>query len=61
MPIPTYEELLRPILDLSTRQGVTRRIATEIMSDAFKLTDEERQILLPSGSSTTMANRVAGQ
>ncbi|BET68424.1 restriction endonuclease [Opitutales bacterium ASA1] len=58
MPIPTYEDLLRPLLDLATREDVTRRKGTELMSDAFRLSEEERQALLPSGSGRTIANRV---
>ena len=58
MPVPTYDTLMRPILVRATNEPITRRSMNEAMVDEFQLTDEERVELLPSGSSTFIANRV---
>lgn len=58
MPIPTYDTLMRPILVRATKERITRRSMNEAMVQEFHLTDEERAELLPSGSSTFIANRV---
>lgn len=57
MAIPTYDQMLRPILDLATREAVTRRSATAAMSAHFGLSPEEQAARIPSGSSTYVANR----
>ncbi len=51
MSIPTYDQLLRPILELAGQQPITRAIATKAVSDFFKLTEEQRAATIPSGSS----------
>ncbi len=58
MAIPTYDTLMRPILVRATKEPITRRSMNEAMVEEFQLTDEERTELLPSGSSTFIANRV---
>jgi restriction system protein len=58
MSIPTYDTLMRPILVRATKEPITRRSMTEAMVKEFKLTDEERAELLPSGSATYINNRV---
>ena len=57
MAIPTFDHFLRPILLLATKQDVTRHIAREAMCDEFQLSAEERNLKLPSGSATYVANR----
>lgn len=57
MSIPNVGQLLRPILDLANHQDITRRAATEAMSEAFKLSPPERAERLPSGGSTYIQNR----
>ncbi|MFN8826995.1 MAG: restriction endonuclease [Planctomycetota bacterium] len=57
MTIPRHDELFRPLLELATKQDLTRRMATEAMSDAFQLNAEERSRRLPSGSATYIGNR----
>src|SRR5947207_262746 len=59
MSIPDYETLMLPLLRL-TGDGQEHRIGDGIeqLAHEFKLTDEERQQLLPSGKQTTFANRV---
>lgn len=58
MPVPTYDKLMRPILVRATKQPITRRSMNEAMAEEFQLSDEERAEMLPSGSSTFIANRV---
>jgi restriction system protein len=57
MPIPTYDQLLWPILELAAQQPITRGIATKAVCDFFKLTEEERVETIPSGGATTIGNR----
>jgi restriction system protein len=57
MPIPTFDQMLHPILELSTREPVTRRAATEAMIRHFALTTEETEQRIPSGASTVVGNR----
>lgn len=58
MAVPTYDTLMRPILVRASKEPITRRSMNEAMAEEFHLSDEERAELLPSGSSTFIANRV---
>lgn len=49
MPIPTYDKLLRPVLEMATRQEITRQSASEAMAREFKLSPEEKKRTIPSG------------
>lgn len=57
MAIPKFDELLHPVLELATKQDITRKSATAAMADLKELTEEERNVRLPSGSSTYINNR----
>jgi len=59
MPIPDYETLMLPTLK-AVSDGQEHRIRDIIdkLVDEFRLTDVERQQLLPSGKQATFANRV---
>src|SRR5205823_1389127 len=57
MPIPTFDKLLRPVLDLANREEITRRSATEAMARQFQLSPSETEQRIPSGSSTVIGNR----
>ena len=57
MPIPTYDELLRPLLEMAATQDISRQNATEAMVGRFHLSAEEAAQLLPSGHATTIRNR----
>jgi restriction system protein len=57
VPIPTFDKMLRPILELSSAKDITRRTATQAMEEHFHLTPEERAALIPSEGSTYAANR----
>lgn len=56
--IPTYQELMRPVLEAAL--GGERKISdvVEEISATFGLTEAEREEMLPSGKQTTIANRV---
>jgi restriction system protein len=58
MPIPTFDKLLRPVLDLANREDITRRSATEAMIREFKLSPSEIEQRIPSGSATVIRNRI---
>jgi restriction system protein len=59
MAIPDYETLMLPLLKIAG-DGQEHRISDAVnqLGRDFKLTQEERQQLLPSGKQTTFANRV---
>src|SRR5438094_4147269 len=58
MPIPTYDQLLRPLLEFAANADITRRSATEAMIQKFNLTAAEAEQRLPSGGATYIRNRV---
>ncbi len=59
MAIPTYEQLMLPLLQLSAdRAEHSFQEAVEVLASHFKLSNEERAELLPSGVQTRFANRV---
>ena len=59
MTIPDYETLMLPVLRLAG-DGQEHRIGDVIgqLAKEFRLTDQERQQLLPSGKQATFDNRV---
>lgn len=59
MPIPTYDELMLPLLRL-LRDGkeYSLREAAQHISDQYNLTQEERGKLVPSGQQRVIDNRV---
>ena len=59
MAIPDYETLMLPLLKVAG-DGQEHRVSdvVDLLTRDFKLTEEERQQLLPSGKQTTFANRV---
>jgi restriction system protein len=60
MPIPDYQTLMLPLLKVAGdgREHRTSDVANRLARD-FKLTEDERQQLLPSGKQATFTNRVA--
>jgi len=59
MPIPTYEEFMLPLLNTvkdSKEYGYKELL--EILSRQFKLTEKEKEELLPSGTSTILYDRI---
>ena len=59
MTIPDYQSVLLPLLRYAADgQEHSVREAIEELADQFRLTDEERKELLPSGRQATFDNRV---
>ena len=58
MAIPDFQTLMRPVLQRLAGQRQTTTELVAGMADEFRLTDDERLQLLPSGKQTTIANRV---
>ena len=59
MAIPDYETLMLPLLKLAEdgKEHFTRE-ATELLSEEFRLTEQETKELLPSGTIRVIVNRV---
>jgi restriction system protein len=58
MAIPDYQTLMLPVLQSAAAGEVSVRDAIELLARQFKLTDEERAELLPSGKQSIFTNRV---
>ena len=58
MPIPRFDQMLRPILALAAEGPIAGRPMTETMTHHFGLTAEEQQVRLASGRDTLVRNRV---
>lgn len=62
MPIPDYETLMLPLLRLAAEgdgREVALRVAVGKLAEIFKLTDDERQELLPSGGTFKFSSRAS--
>ncbi len=61
MPVPDYQALMRPFL-AAHEDGVDHPVSEvrAALADAFRLTEEERAEMLPSGGARTFNNRVGG-
>lgn len=58
--IPTYQDCMLPLLSILKQNGVlSLSECTDMVSDIFSLTIEERQEMLPSKRQTVIKNRVA--
>lgn len=59
MPIPDYQSIMLPLLKLaSDKKEHSIREAIESLSDLFKLSEEEKKEVLPSGQQYVFDNRV---
>jgi restriction system protein len=60
MPIPDFQSILLPLMGLCA-DGKEHAISetTEALADQFKLSDDERKALLPSGVQEVFRYRVA--
>ena len=56
--IPTYQQLMRPVLEAAKQTPRKISDVVEEISDNLRLSEEQRNILLPSGKQTVIANRV---
>lgn len=60
MTIPDYQTIMRPLLEIcSDGKEHPIRDLIEVVGDIFKVSAEERAQMVPSGSSTTLGNRVS--
>ena len=60
MPVPDFQSLMLPILKIaSDGQEHTSRELLQTLAKQLRLTDEDRNQLLPSGRQKTFDNRVA--
>jgi restriction system protein len=59
LPVPDYQSFMRPLLAFGA-DGQEKNInaAIDALADKFRLTPEDRTLLLPSGKQTVLANRV---
>lgn len=59
MPVPTYDKFIEPILRYlaANPEGVAARDAHEVAAATLKLSDADRQELLPSGHQPVYKNR----
>ncbi|QJW89754.1 restriction endonuclease [Spirosoma taeanense] len=59
MPVPDYQSIMLPLLKLvSDKQEYKLNDVTDILSEQFNLSEEEKSELLPSGQSLLFSNRV---
>jgi restriction system protein len=59
MPIPDYQTLMLPILKILSDQNVYHHTdLVDSICEVFKLTNEEKREMLPSGNQTYILNRV---
>ena len=60
MPIPDFQTLMRPLLEFAS-DGKLHSLAEarESLATKFKLTEEEKKALLPSGRQRVFVNRIA--
>lgn len=59
MTIPDFQTLMRPVLaHLADGQTHRSRAVKDAMADEFRLSEDERALLLPSGRQRTIDNRV---
>jgi len=59
MPIPDYQTLMLPLLKIAGDGKVhTKREALSVLAEQFKLTEDDRKELLPSGNQAIFDNRV---
>ena len=59
MAIPDYQSIMLPLLQLvADKQEYKMRDATATLADQFDLSDEERKVLIPSGTQALFYNRV---
>ena len=61
MPIPTFQALLRPTLELLADRTIWRLPELEEkLAALLGITNADREVLLPSGAMPMFYNRVAG-
>jgi restriction system protein len=56
MAVSTFDQLLRPVLELAAKTEITRQSATAALMEVLSLSEEERQETIPSGGATKINN-----
>lgn len=62
MPIPDYESIMLPLMHLAAKVNgheLQLSAAIDLLADEFKLTEEERKELLPSGGTFKFSSRAS--
>lgn len=58
MAVPTYDQLMLPLLRLAgTSRASDLPTAERLLAEEFQLSDEDRALMLPSGQQTALRNR----
>ncbi len=57
MAVPTYDRMMRPVLELAAIQDITRRSAELAVRTHFNLSEEEMALRIPSGQDGLAKNR----
>ena len=58
MAVPTYDQLMLPLLRLAgSNQASDLPTAEKLLAEEFHLSDEDRALMLPSGQQTALRNR----
>jgi restriction endonuclease Mrr len=57
MAVPTYDLMMRPLLELAAQQDITWRTAEQAMRTHFHVTEEEMALLTPTGQIGLVRNR----
>lgn len=58
MPIPDYQSLMLPVLEVAAKAETTVPLAEAEIATKFGLSDEEREQMLPSGKQRVLHNRI---
>jgi restriction system protein len=58
MAIPSYQELMLPVLTLASEGEIRVPAAADIIADRLRLTEEERETMLPSRKQRLLHNRI---
>lgn len=58
MPIPDYQSLMLPVLDLASKGETSVPLAEVEIAARFGLSDQEREQMLPSGKQRLLHNRI---
>jgi len=60
VPIPDFQTLMRPVLvAIEGDEPKSRKQIRDIVASALNVSDEDRQVMLPSGKQAMFINRVA--
>lgn len=58
MPIPDYQSLMLPVLQIAAEGETKVAIVADIIADDLGMTPEERETMLPSGKQRLLHNRI---